>query len=194
MKNNLTLMGILVVLISSLIIFTGCAEKKSVVTSDNTKVQEVSPAPTPAQATDTAAKTMSLHQTETPNPKEAANEQSSYMGATEKSPLRDINFDFDSFTIRPDAREILKVNADYLLKHRMSSIVTEGHCDERGTAEYNMALGERRAQETKKFLVNLGVKESMIKTVSYGEERPLDPASNEEAWAKNRRAHFVVAP
>jgi peptidoglycan-associated lipoprotein len=75
----------------------------------------------------------------------------------------------------------------------VSSIVVEGHCDERGTAEYNMALGERRAQETKKYLVNLGIKEAIIRTVSFGEENPLDPASNEEAWAKNRRAHFVVA-
>ena len=70
----------------------------------------------------------------------------------------------------------------------------EGHCDERGTAEYNMALGERRAQETKKYLVNLGIKESIMKTISYGSERPLFPDSNEEAWAKNRRAHFVVTP
>jgi peptidoglycan-associated lipoprotein len=194
MKNNLTLTGILVVFISSLIIFTGCAEKKSVVTSNNTKVQEAAPAPTPAQAPDTTTQNNVTTPTETPNPKEATNEQSSYMGSTEKSPLRDINFDFDSFVIRSDAREILKVNADYLSEHRVSSIVVEGHCDERGTAEYNMALGQRRAQETKKFLVNLGVKESLIKTVSYGEERPLDPAYNEEAWAKNRRAHFVVAP
>ena len=78
------------------------------------------------------------------------------------------------------------------MKNRISSIVIEGHCDERGTAEYNMALGQRRAEETKKYLINLGIKESIIKTISYGEERPLDPGNNEEAWAKNRRAHFVV--
>ena len=79
-------------------------------------------------------------------------------------------------------------------KTRVSSIVVEGHCDERGTAEYNMALGQRRAQETKKYLVNLGINESIIKTISYGNERPLDTGTNEEAWAKNRRAHFVVTP
>ena len=196
MKKNLTLLGVFVVLICSLTIFTGCAEKKSVVTSGSAQEQQVAPAPTPAQIpTDTTKQSDSTAApTDTPNIKETANEQSSLMEATAKSPISDINFDYDSSSIRPDAREILKTNADYLLKHRISSIVVEGHCDERGTAEYNMALGQKRAQETKKYLINLGVQESIIKTVSYGEERPLDPNNNEEAWAKNRRAHFVVTP
>jgi len=191
MKKNLTLIGIFVVLIFGLIIFTGCAEKKSVVTNSAAQEQEVAPSPIPPPAPETAKQTSP---TETANIKEAAGEQSSLMGATAKSPVSDINFDFDSSSIRPDAREILKVNADYLLNHRVSSIVVEGHCDEKGTAEYNMALGQRRAQETKNYLVNLGINESIIKTISYGKERPLDPASNEEAWAKNRRAHFVITP
>jgi peptidoglycan-associated lipoprotein len=194
MKNKLALIGILVALIFGLVIFTGCAEKKSVVTSETPKVQEPAPAQVPAQPTETTTQKTTIPPTDATNIKEAANDQSSLMEATAKSPVSDINFDFDSSVIRPDAREILKANAAYLLKHRVSSIVVEGHCDERGTAEYNMALGERRAQETKKYLVNLGVKESIIRTISYGEERPLDPASNEEAWAKNRRAHFVVTP
>lgn len=196
MKKNLTLLGVFVVLICSLTIFTGCAEKKSVVTSGSAQEQQVAPAPTPAQIpTDTTKQSDSTAApTDTPNIKETANEQSSLMEATAKSPISDINFDYDSSSIRPDAREILKTNADYLLKHRISSIVVEGHCDERGTAEYNMALGKKRAQETKKYLINLGIQESIIKTVSYGEERPLDPNNNEEAWDKNRRAHFVVTP
>ena len=192
MKKNMTLIGIFVVLIFSLIIFTGCAEKKSVVTTDTSKAQQAAPTQTPT--TDNAGQNKITTPTETTNIKETANDQSSLAQATEKSPLRDINFDFDSSGIRPDARDILKLNADYIQKHRVSSIVVEGHCDERGTAEYNMALGERRAQETKKYLLNLGINESMMKTVSYGKERPIDPASNEEAWAKNRRAHFVVTP
>lgn len=196
MKKNLTLLGVFVVLICSLTIFTGCAEKKSVVTSGSAQEQQVAPAPTPAQIpTDTTKQSDSTAApTDTPNIKETANEQSSLMEATAKSPISDINFDYDSSSIRPDAREILKTNADYLLKHRISSIVVEGHCDERGTAEYNMALGQKRAQETKKYLINSGIQESIIKTVSYGEERPLDPNNNEEAWTKNRRAHFVVTP
>jgi len=98
--------------------------------------------------------------------------------------IQDIHFDFDSSAIRSDAREILQANAALLMKNKFSSITIEGHCDERGTSEYNLALGQRRADETKRYLTNLGIKESLIQTVSYGEERPLDPAHNEEAWAK----------
>ncbi|MFA5195824.1 MAG: peptidoglycan-associated lipoprotein Pal [Bacteroidales bacterium] len=196
MKKLLTLIGIFVVLIFGLTIFTGCAEKKSVVTSGSAQEQQVAPAPTPAQIpTDTTKQSdRTTAPTGTTNIQEPANEQSSLMEATAKSPISDINFDYDSSSIRPDAREILKTNADYLLKHKTSSVVVEGHCDERGTAEYNMALGQKRAQETKKYLINLGIQESIIKAVSYGEERPLDPNNNEEAWDKNRRAHFVVTP
>jgi peptidoglycan-associated lipoprotein len=114
--------------------------------------------------------------------------------ATAEIAVKDIFFEFDKSTIIPDARETLKADADFLLKNSNSKIVIEGHCDERGTAEYNMALGQRRAQETKKYLVNLGIKEPRIKTISYGEERPFDPGHNEDAWSKNRRAHFVVIP
>ena len=193
MKKFMTSKGIFIIFILGLLIFTGCAEKKSAVKSDAAKVQETAPAP--VKTTDSANQNNVAAPADTANSKVTADEQPVNLETkTEKSPLRDINFDFDSFVIRADAREILQVNADYLSKHRVSSVVVEGHCDERGTAEYNMALGERRAQEARKYLVNLGIRESMIKTVSYGNERPLDTASNEEAWAKNRRAHFVVNP
>jgi peptidoglycan-associated lipoprotein len=188
MKKNLTGMAIFVLLIFGMTIFTGCADKKSVVKSDTPQMQETAPTPTPQ---DTATKDSS---TESSKIKDSAVEQSSLMGPTAKSPLSDINFDYDSSAIGPDARKILSVNADFLSKNKVSAIVVEGHCDERGTAEYNMALGQRRAQETKNYLVNLGVNESKITTMSYGEERPLDTGNNEEAWAKNRRAHFVVTP
>jgi len=194
MKNNKAMIGFFVIIIFSLIIFTGCASKKSVVTQDNAQEQVTAPAQTPTQTTDTANQNKIIVPDATASIKEASSEQSSLMQATTKSPVNDINFDFDSSSIRPDAREILKSNADYFLKNKTRSIIIEGHCDERGTAEYNMALGQKRAQETKKYLVNLGARESTLKTVSYGEERPLDPASNEEAWTKNRRAHFVVTP
>jgi peptidoglycan-associated lipoprotein len=191
MKHYISFKGIFVVLILSLLIFTGCAEKKSVVTSDAVQKQEISPAPT-TKSTESQDVVTSKDKSEW---QEAASEKSVDLEkmAKSQSPVSDINFDFDSFSIRPDAREILKINANYFMKNRVSSIVVEGHCDERGTAEYNIALGERRAQETKKYLVNLGIKDSIIKTVSFGEESPLDPESNEEAWGKNRRAHFVVA-
>ncbi|MDI9570471.1 MAG: peptidoglycan-associated lipoprotein Pal [Pseudomonadota bacterium] len=106
--------------------------------------------------------------------------------------LANIHFDFDKSSLRPGDRKILKGHAEWLLNNKDVNIIVEGHCDERGTTEYNLALGERRATETKKYLVELGVPEGRIKTISYGEERPLDPGHTEEAWAKNRRAQFVL--
>ncbi len=106
--------------------------------------------------------------------------------------LKDIHFDFDKYDIRPGDAEILKENAVLLKKYTNVKIQIEGHCDERGTNEYNLALGERRANSTKKYLISLGFSPDRISTISYGEERPLDPGHNEEAWAKNRRAHTII--
>ena len=106
--------------------------------------------------------------------------------------LKDIHFDFDKYDIRPGDTEILKGNEALLRKYPNVKIQIEGHCDERGTVEYNLALGERRANSTKKYLISLGVSPDRISTISYGKERPLDPAHNEEAWTKNRRAHTII--
>ena len=106
--------------------------------------------------------------------------------------LKDIHFEFDKYNIRRGDAEILKENAALFKKNPKIKIQIEGHCDERGTVEYNLALGERRANNTKKYLTSLGVSADRISTISYGKERPLDPGHNEEAWAKNRRAHTVV--
>jgi peptidoglycan-associated lipoprotein len=106
--------------------------------------------------------------------------------------LKDIHFDFDKYDIRPGDAEILKENAAVLTMNPKVKIQIEGHCDERGTIEYNLALGERRANNTKKYLSSLGISADRISTISYGKERPLDPGHNEEAWAKNRRAHTIV--
>ena len=106
--------------------------------------------------------------------------------------LKDIYFDYDKYEIRREDEEILKENAAFLKKNPKMKIQIEGHCDERGTAEYNLALGERRANHTKKYLVSLGITSDRISTISYGEERPLDPSNDDKAWAKNRRAHIVV--
>ena len=110
----------------------------------------------------------------------------------ESSMLKDIHFDFDKYDIRPEDAEILKGNAAVLQKNPTVKIQIEGHCDERGTSEYNLALGERRANSAKKYLVSLGIAESRVSTISYGKEKPLDPGHNEEAWAKNRRDHFII--
>jgi len=106
--------------------------------------------------------------------------------------LKDIHFDFDKYDIRRGDEEILRENAALIKKYPKVKIQIEGHCDERGTVEYNLALGERRANNAKKYLVSLGIASNRISTISYGKEKPLDPGRNEEAWAKNRRAHIVL--
>jgi len=108
--------------------------------------------------------------------------------------IADINFDFDKYNLKPEAQEILKKGAPAYLKYRDYKLVVEGHCDERGTAEYNLALGEKRATGAAKYLSDLGIEKERIKTISYGKEMPLDKGHDETAWAKNRRAHFVIFP
>ena len=103
-----------------------------------------------------------------------------------------IFFDYDSSDVSGEAQKILDANAEVLKKNRAWVITIEGHCDERGTAEYNLALGERRALSARTYLVSLGIPADRIRTVSYGKEFPFDPGHNEEAWARNRRDHFVV--
>jgi peptidoglycan-associated lipoprotein len=110
----------------------------------------------------------------------------------ESKMLKDIRFDFDKYEIRPEDAQILRENAALLLKIPNVKIQIEGHCDERGTNVYNLALGERRASAAKKYLISLGVSGDRISTISYGEERPFDSGHDEEAWAKNRRDHFIV--
>jgi peptidoglycan-associated lipoprotein len=104
----------------------------------------------------------------------------------------DILFEFDSASLSVEAQEILRAKAEWLRENPGARVVIEGHCDERGTNEYNLALGDRRAFSSKSFLVDLGITDSRLTTISYGEERPVDSDSTEDAWAKNRRAHFVI--
>lgn len=103
-----------------------------------------------------------------------------------------IHFNFDSYELRPEARSALQQISEHMKRFDNLRLVIEGHCDERGTAEYNLALGERRARAAYEFLILLGVRSDRMQIISYGEERPLDPRSNETAWAKNRRAEFKV--
>lgn len=103
-----------------------------------------------------------------------------------------VYFDFDKSTLKQAARETLTKKARWLRANPRFSIQIEGHCDEQGSNHYNLALGERRASATAKFLTGLGISESRISTISYGEERPAVPGHDEEAWAKNRRAEFRV--
>lgn len=106
--------------------------------------------------------------------------------------LQPVFFDFDSAEVSADAQQVLAKNAEILKQNPTWIVSIEGHCDERGTAEYNLALGERRALSVRTYLVSLGIAPDRLRTVSYGKEFPFDPGHNEAAWARNRRAHFVV--
>ena len=110
----------------------------------------------------------------------------------EKSPLDDIFFDFDQYLLTEGAQNILQKNAEWLRSHPQARILIEGHCDERGTVEYNLALGERRAQSVKDYLSNLGISSDRISMISYGKEKPFVVGYSEESWAQNRRAHFLL--
>ena len=104
----------------------------------------------------------------------------------------DIYFAFDSSVLSPEAQHILKSKALWLKNHSGFSAIIEGHCDERGTTEYNIALGDRRAESTRSFLLDYGISGERLTTISYGEERPADSGHNTKAWTLNRRAHFVI--
>ncbi len=108
--------------------------------------------------------------------------------------LKDVFFDFDKYDIRPTDAKMLDANAAWLKSHENMLVLVEGHCDERGTNEYNLALGERRAKATMNYLVAQGVQANRITIISYGEERPVCTEHTEACWAKNRRAHFLIKP
>lgn len=108
------------------------------------------------------------------------------------SPLRPVFFDYDSSEISAEGQKVLDANAEVLKRNASWVITIEGHCDERGTAEYNLALGERRAVAARTYLVSLGILADRVRTVSYGKEFPFDPGHDDAAWSRNRRDHFVV--
>lgn len=183
-----------VVLAVMLSVSMGCA-KKEVVKSTEAGGAGVSEAP-PAEMKEGGIVTEKVPPAPEEAPTAMAPRQAEAAGvaATMEQPstFGDIHFDFDKSFIREDAKPVLAKIAEAMKANRPAALSIEGHCDERGTAEYNMALGERRAEAAKKYLVSLGVRADSLSTISYGEEKPVDPGHNEEAWAKNRRAHFVA--
>ncbi|MDD3250080.1 MAG: peptidoglycan-associated lipoprotein Pal [Smithella sp.] len=193
MKKHWTVIGLFLIFAFSFTIFSGCAENKAVVQDEAIQEQRV------AAAQEGAPAAVTVDDEAARKAKEAADREAARAAWAKKNAealidlnLQNIYFDYNTSAIRADAREILKANAEIFTKNSSSKIVVEGHCDERGTAEYNMALGERRAQEAKQYLVNLGIDASRIETISYGKERPLDNRSIEKAWAQNRRAQFLL--
>jgi peptidoglycan-associated lipoprotein len=160
---------------ASLLGFSSCA-KKQVKADETAKPAEVkkaapAPAPAPADDSDRQAKLREIKAFESEN----------------------IYFDFDKSELKPASRAVLEKKAGWLRANPQYKLKIEGHCDERGTVEYNLALGERRATSSMKYLSALGISADRMSTISYGEERPADPGKNEAAWAKNRRAEFKLA-
>lgn len=173
-----------------LVFSVGCAKKEMVKSTDTGAGAATAPPPD----TMTAPPPVTSETVERPETQTAMREAEAGVAATQEQMSRfdDIHFDYDKSFIREDAKPVLEKVGDHLKDNPSATLVIEGHCDERGTPEYNLALGERRAISAKDYLVSLGVPSSAITTVSFGEEKPADPGHGEEAWAKNRRAHFVL--
>jgi peptidoglycan-associated lipoprotein len=201
MKRSLAIIGIIGLIVClSFMVMTGCA-KKSAVKDQAVSAEEKAAADRAAEQAKAAADAKARADQEArlaaeQKAKEEAETkvapQAEAAAVKEELTFKDVLFDFDKFSLKPESRDILKQLAEWLTKNKDSRVLIEGNCDERGTTEYNLALGERRAKEAMKYLVEIGVDGKRIKTISYGKERPLDPGNTEEAWAKNRRDHFVV--
>jgi peptidoglycan-associated lipoprotein len=164
----------LVTMLIALPLVSGCAKKAA----------EAPPTPPPAPPT-----------TQTPTPSETTPRETPPTPKSDvlsSSSFQPVFFDFDSYTLREDGRAALDANARLLRDNADVRVVIEGHCDERGTAEYNQALGERRAQSARDYLTAAGISAGRLQVVSYGKERPFDQGHDEAAWAKNRRAHFLI--
>ena len=184
-------LGLFLVLVSFVFVVS-CAQKKGVDVS-GTAGESVEAAETTEQTAEQSEADISEEELAAQQEAELKRQQEAReKAAKEEFVNENVHFGFDDATLTRKAREILAQKAEWLRSHPDLEVVIEGHCDERGTKEYNMALGQRRAQSIKNFLVNAGIDADRLDTISYGEERPVDPRHNEEAWAKNRRGHFRI--
>ena len=205
MKRKSICIGIMTVIFCiSMMLMTGCAKKavskdEGLVAGEKKAAAAQSEADIKKKEAEAAAKEEAARKLEAEQQKEDVKELALKRDAAaaaaaekEQTAFEDIYFVFDKSTIEPEAREILKRLAGLLGSNKNYSLVVEGHCDERGTVEYNLALGQRRADAAMKYLVDLGLDKESIKTITYGKERPLETGHDEEAWTKNRRAHFMT--
>lgn len=192
MRKRLWISVALLLIIPGLLFTTSCAKKK--IKSDTAIEQETDGDAAKREAEkakeEELARQRELEEQRLKEKEEA--EKREIAESIAKFENEDIYFEFDSAALLPMAQEILKKKAAYLETNSGVSVVVEGHCDERGTNEYNLALGDRRARSAVSFLVDLGISASRLTAISYGEERPIDSGNSEEVWAKNRRAHFVI--
>jgi peptidoglycan-associated lipoprotein len=161
----------LAVALAGLMVLPACSKKEAPpVEQEVAPVEEIAPPPPPPPVQETAPAVEEV----------------------EPLVLQDVYFDYDKFAIKSEFKSVLEANAELLLSRSGTKLLVEGHCDERGTNEYNLALGEKRAKAVIDFYVAYGVPAARLSMISYGEERPFDRGHDEAAWAKNRRAHMVV--
>jgi peptidoglycan-associated lipoprotein len=188
--------NILVVMVLALVIIVaGCASKKTVKSDELPLQPEVQQKPSvTTQETEQKSTAFTLPSEKITDQQLAKFEtkDETVVYSEEKSTFDDIYFDYDEYTIREEAEATLKSISSWLLKNTSASLLIEGHCDERGTNEYNLALADRRAKAARDYLVALGIDSRRLEMVSYGEEMPLCTEQTEECWAKNRRDHFVI--
>lgn len=189
MKKRVWINLVMAVLVAGLFFTVSCAKKT--VVSDATTIEDQDKLNAEAKAR-AEAERIKAQELADQMAKEKAMMEAKAMAAKNRFENQDIHFEFDSSELSSMAKTLLKEKADWLKEYSSVSISIEGHCDERGTTEYNLALGERRASAAKAYLVDLGISGSRLNTISYGEEKPLDMGNNETAWAKNRRAHCVI--
>jgi peptidoglycan-associated lipoprotein len=184
--NRKPLVTVWIAALALSVLFLGCPKKKPApmpeMETTETKVEpaEEVTAPTPPPLED-----------KTPDPF-SEDIETANRAAYEQGLLGDVYFDFDKYDLKSEARQRLAKNAEFMKAHPEFTISIEGHCDERGTNEYNLALGDRRSSATKNYLLSLGVASAPLRTISYGEEKPQCTESNEACWWRNRRAHFVI--
>ncbi len=191
MNRKLWMNLMVAMLVAGLFMTVSCAKKT--VVADGTTIEDQAKAEAEAKAKALAEQErIKAQELQDQMAKEQALKQAKIAAAKNRFVNQNIHFDFDSSELSSMAKMLLKEKAEWLSANPGVSVTIEGHCDKRGTNGYNLALGDRRAESVRTFLVDLGVDSSRLTTVSYGEERPLDRGNGESAWAKNRRAHFLI--
>jgi peptidoglycan-associated lipoprotein len=191
MRNKWWVVVVLLFMVSSLVLTSGCAKKAVKSDAEVSTAADQDAAALEAERARRAAEAEAARLAAEREAQRLADEARQREEARSQFVNEHVYFEFDRSDLTPAAVAVLKKKAAWMDNEGVAALV-EGHCDERGTNEYNLALGERRARSAKDFLVNMGISASMLSTVSYGEERPLDPGHNEAAWEKNRRAQFVI--
>jgi peptidoglycan-associated lipoprotein len=185
MKRHLTPLAALAFLAVAIVPFAGgCKKKPPATVSDERPIVE---APSPPETRVPPPATTAPRE-----PVETDVLSAELDELNRKGYLQDAYFDYDQSDLRDDARTALSANAEWLKRYPSIQLLVEGHCDERGTSAYNLALGDRRANAARDYLTSLGVTAARVRTVSYGKERPFCTESSEDCWQQNRRAHFVI--